>query len=63
VEFPVFPKLANRDLFWDEVKEEGYQSDVKFLFDSRVLQVLDLESLIFACEQITDRISANLESK
>ena len=62
-EFPVFPKLAIRVLFWDEVKDEGYPSSVKFLFDSRVLQVLDLESLIFACEQITDRISANLESK
>jgi hypothetical protein len=61
-EFPVFPKLAIRVLFWDEVKDEGYSSEVKFLFDSRVLQILDLESLIFACEQITDRISANLES-
>jgi hypothetical protein len=57
-EFPVFPKLSIRILFWDEVKDEGYASRVKFLFDSRVLQVLDLESLIFACDQITDRLSA-----
>ena len=60
-EFPVFPKLAIRVLFWDEVKDEGYASRVKFLFDSRVLQVLDLESLIFACDQITDRLSAHLK--
>lgn len=59
-EFPVFPKLAIRVLFWDEVKDEGYAGRVKFLFDSRVLQVLDLESLIFACDQITDRLSAQL---
>jgi hypothetical protein len=55
-EFCVFPKLAIRVLFWDEIKEEGYASRVKFLFDSRVLQVLDLESLLFACEQITERL-------
>jgi len=61
-EFPVFPKLAIRVLFWDEIKDEGYACQVKFLFDSRVLQVLDLESLIFACEQITDRLSARLKS-
>lgn len=58
-EFPVFPKLAIRVLFWDEIKDEGYASRVKFLFDSRVLQVLDLESLVFACDQITDRLSAH----
>ena len=46
-EFAVFPKLSIRVLFWDEVKDEGYGCQVKFLFDSRVLQVLDLESLLF----------------
>jgi hypothetical protein len=56
-EIGVFPKLTIRMLFWDEVREEGYAAKVKFLFDSRVLQVLDLESLIFACEQITDRLN------
>ncbi|MDR3567507.1 MAG: DUF3786 domain-containing protein [Syntrophobacteraceae bacterium] len=56
-EFSVFPKLSIRLLFWDELKDEGYPSRVKFLFDSRVLQVIDLESLLFACEQITDRLT------
>lgn len=56
-EFAVFPKLVIRVLFWDELKEEGYACRVKFLFDSRVLQVLDIESLLFACEQITDRLT------
>jgi hypothetical protein len=53
-EFHVFPKLTIRVLFWDET--EGFPCQAKFLFDSRVLQILDLESLIFACEQITDRL-------
>jgi len=56
-EFPVFPKLTIRVLFWDQDRDEGYPGRVKFLFDSRVLHVLDLESLIFACEKISDRIS------
>jgi hypothetical protein len=53
-QFHVFPKLTIRVLFWDEA--EGFPCRAKFLFDSRVLQILDLESLIFACEQITDRL-------
>ena len=53
-EFHVFPKLTIRVLFWDEA--EGFPCRAKFLFDSRVLQILDLESLIFACEQITHRL-------
>jgi hypothetical protein len=59
-EFGVFPKLAIRLLFWDEVQDEGYPCRVKFLFDSRVLQVIDIESLLFACEQITDRLSGKV---
>ena len=59
-EFAVFPRLAIRVLFWDEEKEEGYAARVKFLFDSRVLQVLDIESLLFACEQIVDRLGRNV---
>jgi hypothetical protein len=55
-QFVVLPKLSIRLLFWDAVHDEGYECRVKFLFDSRVLQILDLESLIFACEQITDRL-------
>jgi len=31
-------------------------SQVKFLFDANVLGVLDLESLLFTCEQLTDRL-------
>ncbi len=56
-EFHVFSKLTVRVLFWD--KAEGFPCRAKFLFDSRVLHILDLESLIFACEQITDRLIQN----
>ena len=61
-EFQILPKLAIRILWWDEDEREGFQTETKFLFDSRVLAVLDLESLIFACEQIVDRLLASLQS-
>lgn len=54
--FQILPKLAIRVLWWDEDRAEGFQPRTKFLFDSRVLSVLDLESLLFTCEQITDRL-------
>ncbi len=55
VEFHILPRLAVRVLWWAEDPEEGFESQVKFLFDSNVLGTLDLESLLFACEQLTDR--------
>ena len=55
-EFRILPHLAIRILWWDGDPSEGFQPQVKFLFDSRVLQILDLESLLFTCEQITDRL-------
>ncbi|HYA43147.1 MAG TPA: DUF3786 domain-containing protein [Syntrophobacteraceae bacterium] len=61
-EFQVLPKLAVRILWWDEDEREGFQAETKFLFDSKVLGVLDLESLLFTCEQITDRILERLPS-
>lgn len=59
-EFQILPKLAIRILWWDEDEGEGFKATTKFLFDSRVLKVLDLESLLFTCEQITDRLLEKL---
>lgn len=54
--FQVLPMLPIRILWWDEDRAEGFEAEVKFLFDARVLEALDLESLLFTCEQITDRL-------
>jgi hypothetical protein len=59
-EFQILPKLAVRILWWDEDEREGFQAETKFLFDSRVLEVLDLESLLFTCEQLTGRLLKRL---
>lgn len=55
-EFRILPNLSVRIFWWDEDQAEGFQSQAKFVFDGRVLQVVDLESLLFACEQLTDRL-------
>lgn len=55
-EFQILPRLSLRVLWWDEDPSEGFAARVKFLFDSKVLKVLDLESLLFTCEQLTDRL-------
>lgn len=55
-DFQILPKLTVRILWWDEDPSEGFEAKTKFLFDARVLQVVDLESLIFACEQLTIRL-------
>ncbi|NLI82265.1 MAG: DUF3786 domain-containing protein [Deltaproteobacteria bacterium] len=52
----IFPKLCIRILWWDEDVREGFGCVTKFLFDSRVLQTVDLESLVFASEQVTQRL-------
>jgi hypothetical protein len=61
-EFQVLPKLAIRILWWDGDEQEGFQAETKFLFDSKVLGVLDLESLLFTCEQITERLLKGLQT-
>ena len=55
-EFPILPRLSIRVLWWDEDASEGFAARVKFLFDRKVLDTLDLESLLFTCEQLTDRL-------
>jgi hypothetical protein len=55
-EFPILPRLMIRVLWWDEDPSEGFAARAKFLFDEKVLETLDLESLLFTCEQLTDRL-------
>ncbi|MDH4317031.1 MAG: DUF3786 domain-containing protein [Desulfobulbaceae bacterium] len=52
----VLPRIPIYLLFWDEAKEEGFEAKVKVLFDRRVLQILDLESLVFTAERMAERM-------
>ncbi|MCD4744088.1 MAG: DUF3786 domain-containing protein [Desulfobacteraceae bacterium] len=48
--FPVFPKIPAILLFWDE--SDGFEADVKLLFDETIIQHLDIESIMFLCEHL-----------
>ena len=49
-EFTAFPKVPVTLLFWDA--EEGFEADVKLLFDETVIDHLDIESIMFLSEHL-----------
>lgn len=55
-QFRVFPKIFITLLFWDE--SEGFEADVKLLFDETILDHLDIEATLFLsehlCRMLTD---------
>jgi len=51
----VLPRLPMYVLFWDEEKEDNFPAKVKVLFDAKVMDFLDIESLVFACERMAER--------
>ncbi len=51
----VLPRLPMYVLFWDEEKEDNFPAKVKVLFDEKVMDYLDIESLVFACERMAER--------
>ncbi len=54
--FQVLPRLPIFMLFWDEDKEDGFSAKVKVLFDRNVLDLLDLESLVFTAERTAEHL-------
>ncbi len=52
----VFPMVPIRINFWDELPQEGFDANVKFLFDKNALNYLDLEALVFASEKIVEEL-------
>jgi len=55
MEIKVLPNLPQQVYFWDEEPEDGFASKVKILYDENVLDYLDIESLVFSSERMTDR--------
>ena len=52
------PKVPVLLLFWEADPEEDFPAQVHLLFDGNVSAFLDLESLLFLVEQLTDRLMA-----
>ncbi len=57
-QFRVFPKIFVTLLFWDE--NEGFEADIKLLFDETILDHLDIEATMFLsehlCKLLTDTV-------
>jgi hypothetical protein len=54
----VLPRLPMVLLFWDEDREDGFPPRVKILYDQKVLEILDIESLVFATERLAECLEA-----
>lgn len=55
---PALPMLPLYILFWDEEPEDDFPAKVKVLFDHQVLDILDIESLIFVAERMAEQMAA-----
>lgn len=54
--FTPLPRLPVLLIFRDAEPEEGFAAQAEFLFDSGVLEYLDLESLLFLVERLLDHL-------
>lgn len=54
--FRVFPKVSLTLLFWDE--KDGFEADVKLLFDDTVMAHMDIEAVMFMSEHLCARLTA-----
>jgi len=57
---PVLPRIPQYLVYWEAEPEDGFPAKVKILFDRQVLNLLDLESLIFSAERMAERLAALL---
>jgi hypothetical protein len=40
-------------MFWDEDKIDGFEAEVKLLFDETIAEHLDIESIMFLSERLS----------
>lgn len=52
--FRPLPRLPLLLLFWDAVEDEGFEAEVKLLFDETIKEHLDIESIVFLSETLKD---------
>ena len=55
-QIPVLPHLIILLIFWDAEPDDDFPARCKVLFDQDVLDVLDIESLVFAAERTAERL-------
>ena len=55
--FSAFPKIPVVLIFWDE--DDGFEADVKLLFDETIIEHLDIESIMFLSEHLAKMLINN----
>jgi hypothetical protein len=58
--FNPLPKVPVMLMFWDEVASDGFEAQVKLLFDETVTDHLDIESIMFLSDRLKDLLIENL---
>ncbi|MEJ2658172.1 MAG: DUF3786 domain-containing protein [Desulfobacterales bacterium] len=51
--FRVLPRVPVMLMFWDEDKDEGFEAQAKLLFDETIVEHLDIESIMFLSERLS----------
>jgi hypothetical protein len=54
IQFRPLPRIPVLLLFWDAVSEEGFEAQIKILFDETIKEHLDIESIVFLSESLKD---------
>jgi hypothetical protein len=60
--FVPLPKVPVMLMFWDEVASDGFEAQVKLLFDDTVTEHLDIESIMFLSERLKDLLFNYVEN-
>jgi len=56
-QFRVFPKVYITLLFWDE--SEGFEPDIKLMFDETVIRHMDIEAIMFMSEHLANQLTSD----
>ncbi len=58
-EFFAFPKVPVTLVFWD--KSDGFEAEIKLLFDETIIDHLDIEAIMFLSEQLRTLLLSDLD--
>ena len=56
--FTAFPKIPVILVFWD--KSDGFEANIKLLFDETIIDHLDIEAIMFLSEQLRSMLLSDL---
>jgi hypothetical protein len=54
--FRPLPRIPVMLMFWDEDKDDGFDAEIKLMFDETIAEHLDIESIVFLSERLGQRL-------